>query len=168
MMGIARTLALAAALAVPVPGPLGAQAPERTVGVLAGFSHYDLARTGTAPVAALRVGLPVGGPFLVEPGIGYLTYDGRSRGRVHHLLPEVQLRVARPGRRLTPYLGLGAGVSVEGRPGPAVTELTVSGATGVMVRLGGGVHLVAELRMRAIDPWAGRTVDWGLGLARRF
>lgn len=133
-----------------------------------GASSYDLSGTGTAPVGSLLFAVPVSRMFVVEPAVGYLTYDAQVGVRVHHVTPEIQLQVQRPGERVRPYLGVGVGLSWGIVEGEDATDGTLSGAAGVRVRAGSAWILRGELRVRAIDPWVGTTADWTVGAGYRF
>ena len=160
-------LALACALAFAAP-PGSAQQTERALALLAGPSQYDLAGTGTAPFVSARVTLPVARGLLVEPALAYLWYESQGGSRIHHLLPEAQLQIRRPGEVVRPYLGIGLGASWASRPAEDEVDLTLSAAGGVRVTVRYGWIVRGELRVRAIDPWTGTTADWGIGIGRAF
>lgn len=158
----------AAVLLLAPPRSAEAQEPVRAVTLLAGPSQYDLGGTGTTPAVAARVDLPLTPLLLLEPGFTYLPYDNQFGPRIHHLLPEVQLQVQRPGGELRPYLGVGSGASFAVRPGDDDTDLTLSTAAGLRWLPTPGWVLRGEFRVRVIEPWVGTTGDWSLGVGRRF
>lgn len=177
-MGVAVPVPMIAAagfLLAAAPAPIGAQDPVSALTepvpaltLLGGVSQYDLSGTGTTPFFAARVDVPLGRVVVLEPGITYLPYEEQFGVRTHHLLPEVQLQVQRPGDRFRPYLGVGVGFSRALRPGLDESELTASVAAGTRVLTLSGWLVRGELRVRAIDPWTGTTADWSLGVGHTF
>jgi hypothetical protein len=166
-------LVLAVSVAACVASPVHAQlmgSTRPTIAVTAGKTDYDLSGTGTRNVVALRVQLPISHYFRIEPGVTYMNhrvFDGLL-ARVHVMMPEVQVQGAVQLGRIEPYLGLGAGTAIRSLEGTSVWDMTVSAAGGVRLELGGGWGLGSELRLRAIDPWAGSTADWGVSLLKRL
>jgi hypothetical protein len=154
-------------LAAAAPAPAAAQMGT-TVGVIGGVTQYDLSGTGTVPFGALRVRAPVGMRLWVEGGLGYMAYDTQGGVRSRLVLPEAQLQAELTRTALRPYLGAGAGIALERVAGTSAQELTLSAAGGVRAAFAPGWEAAAELRVRAVDPWAGSMADWGLGVARRF
>ena len=162
-------LIIAAAFAM-TGQPLAAQGLAASVGLAAGAAQYDLAGTGTAPFAAVRVEVEPhrGSPVLFEGGIGYLTYAPNLTSRRHHVLPEAMLQLQVPGVRLRPYAGVGAGLSFSNVAGDMRTDATLSAAAGLRLFATPLWAVRTELRIRAIRPWSGTTADWSIGLARVF
>ncbi|MDX1568628.1 MAG: hypothetical protein R3223_12555 [Longimicrobiales bacterium] len=171
MRGVGRLL-IAGVAAVFVlgidPGFGVAQQIVRAAGIVVGPSQYDLSGTGTSPFVSARIDIPVGRNLVVEPALTYLPYETQADRRIHHLIPEFSLQAQRYGEVFRPYLGVGFGLSWAVRPGADRQDPTLAGAAGVRILLGARWHLQGELRVRAIDPWAATTADWGIGIARRF
>lgn len=165
-----RLLALVSALLLfaTVPRPVAGQQIVHAAGIVAGASQYDLSGTGTAPFASFRLNIPVGRNLVLEPALGFLSYEAQSGRRYHHILPEIQIQAQAYGARVRPYLGVGFGASWAVRPQEDQGDPTLSGAGGLRVILGTEWMLRGELRVRIIDPWGATTADWGLGLSRRF
>ena len=159
----------AAALLVVAAAPLRAQQPSPAVALVAGAFQYDLSGVGTAPFAGLRLELPRSRAIVLEPGLTVARYAPQgSATDVWLLIPEVQLQLVRPGGRVRPFVGVGAGSSVAFGSGRTESDLTLSAGAGVRLRLSAAWAGRAELRLRAIDPWTGSAAEWTLGLARHF
>ncbi len=92
----------------------------------------------------------------------------RASADVSLLFPEMQLQLVRPHGLLRPFLGAGAGLSLDSRDTAPGGELAPSAGAGFRMLLAPNWSGRAELRLRAIDPWTGSAAEWTLGLARRF
>ena len=169
-----RTLTFIAALAATAAvghAQLG-PAPRPVLSLSAGVAQFDLAGTGNAPTAALRLERAVAGRWLLaEGGVGVLRPREQSRGRRTYAIPELQLQAQLPAALVQPYVGAGVGWFRQvGGAAPAGSEVTVSGAAGLRVapaasRLGGR----AELRVRGIGArFEGSSAEWTAGLGWRF
>jgi hypothetical protein len=173
---------------------LSAQQMGRGVGLLAGPAEYDLNGTGWSWAAAARVDLPVGRMLIVEPGLGFFTYQVQTaeplfagaehRGasflavprppdaepvRSSMLLPEISLQLQYPGHRVRPYIGIGGGGAfpVQGSGG---SDVTVHGALGLRAALGHSWTLRGEGRARNISGFAANNsiVEILLGVNRQL
>ncbi len=163
---------LACALSATLPGAASAQDQNRIALALSGgITTYDLAGTGTAGVAEAAAYLPVLSFFVVEAGLGFLRYDQyddpQLSSHVSYLLPELSFQVQVPGRVANPYLGGGAGLAVvvEGR---SATDMTLHAVLGVRAWLGARWGARSEVRLRSIDPFAGNTFDFTVGIQYRL
>lgn len=153
--------------------PAGAQvavAPAVSILTIAGgFSQYDLSGTGTAPHGALRYAFPLGHVVSIEVGAGYTRYEPDGGGeKVNLLIPEAQLQVQLPGRRIAPYLGAGGGLAATWISDAFESDVTLSAAAGLRVGLTTNSALAGELRVRGIGTgFEGATAEWTIGLALR-
>lgn len=141
---------------------------QGTLGLVGGITQYDLSGVGTAPVIAFRGTTSLNRPVVFEVGFGYFSYSTQGEESTRHLLPEAQLQWQWTRTGLRPYLGAGLGASRASSHAGSVTDLSLSAAGGVRRPMAGGWTLVAELRLRAIDPWAATTADFGLGILGPF
>jgi hypothetical protein len=151
----------------------GAQDDARrpAVAIMGGASQYDLSGTGTRAFGGVRAHIPLRQRLLVEPGVTYMNYrlQGTLRGPVVTMwFPEVQLQAELPVGGVRPYVGLGGGIAVESLLGERGVDPTASMAAGVRIPLPGGWGIGGEMRVRAVDPFAGTTADWGVLLSRRL
>ena len=163
-------LAIASALVL-IVGPVAALGQEvGSAGVVGGMSQYDLSGTGTTSIVSFRGTSSLDRWLLAEVAVAYLPYVSQGEDQIHHLFPEAQVQAQwLGGGGIRPYLGLGAGASFGwAEDAESATDLTVSAAGGVRWLVRPALALQAELRIRSIDPWAGSTADWGLGVAGLF
>jgi hypothetical protein len=133
--------------------------------IAAGPSPYDLAGTGTGGAgAAFLVWRPVRG-LVVEPGLTVFGYRSQFGERTTLLFPELSLQGELVLGSFRPFLGGGAGGSfaVSGVPTTTVTLHAVGGAR---VDLSEQWGLLGEMRIRAVHPWTGNTVDFLFGASR--
>jgi Outer membrane protein beta-barrel domain len=167
----------------------------RGLGLLAGPAEYDLSGTGWSWTAAARFDLPVGRVLVVEPGVGFFTYQtqpvepvvagaqarqasllavpravsAETTNRNSFLLPEVSVQLQYPGTRIRPYLGVGAGgaLAVGGARG---TDVTVHGALGVRAALGRSWTVRGEGRARNISGFEANNsiVEFLVGVNRQL
>jgi hypothetical protein len=158
----------AAAAVIAVPAAASAQSARPAISVNGGMTEYDLSGVGRAATVGVRAQLPVTGALVIEPGLNYMQYNSQGGTGTNLWFPEVQLQAELPLRTVRPYLGIGAGAALISAEGQRATELTFSSAAGVRVALGGGWGVGGELRIRAIDPWAATTADFGLSISRRL
>jgi hypothetical protein len=150
----------------------GAQDGRRPAfAIVGGAVQYDLAGTGTRGFGGVRAQVPVMRHFVVEPGVTYMNYrlQGILQGpRVAMWFPEVQLQAELPLATVRPYLGVGAGIALTSVLDEREVDATASVAGGARVALPGGWGIGGELRVRAVDPFAGTTAEWGVVLSRRL
>jgi hypothetical protein len=149
-------------------GPAGGPPARRpAIAFLGGPSSYDLAGTGTAGFGAVRFDLPSGRALVFEPGLTVFRYSTSAGERITYLLPELGVQVQVPGGPVRPYVGGGLGFS-EFLSGRGQSDLTLHAAAGLRADVGAGWGLRGEVRVRSIDPFAGSTADFGVGLSRRL
>lgn len=107
-----RWLCLAAAAALALPAAASAQHDRTHVSVMAGITEFDLSGTGTTGIYAIRAAMPWYDHLLVEGSLGYAR-TGQQFGSSDLFLPEVQAQLQGRWRRLSPYVGLGAGAAID-------------------------------------------------------
>ena len=108
--------------------------PGPFLGIAAGPSSYDLGGTGTAPILALGVGIPLAGPLLIEPGVTLLRYKPALGTEINHIFPEVSLQGQAHLGRYYPFLGVGGGRSlIATGPQPRHNAWTLHAAGGLRV-----------------------------------
>lgn len=159
---------LLAAAALVALGPAEAAAQRTTaLTVGGGLAPYDLSGVGTSWVAAAEVSTPAGSLLLAEVGSRVFRYESRAEEFVTHLFPSAGLYLDAGGRDFRVYSGGGVGTSVmaEGR---GDTELTLHAATGFRIRIRPRWLVRPEIRVRSIDPWAGTTAEFTVGMTYRF
>jgi hypothetical protein len=167
---------------------LGAQERPlaRALAIVAGPAEYDLAGVGRSWTAAARLGIPLTPALRLEPGVGFFTYGSQFGGdRLSFLLPEVTLQLQYPGRRVQPYLGVGAGAAymIEGYDqsvDPFWGDLDLSveprlepsahAAVGLRAGVARNWGILGEARVRNISFFKGNKsiVEFVLGAARYF
>ena len=117
---------------------------------------------------AVRLEIPLARYVLLEPGVTFGRYDPQFGSMVSLFFPEVQIQLGGTGGPVNPYLGVGAGPAFAFSNGASATELGLSAAVGIRVRLTSMWGARGELRVRAIDPFVGTTAEWGIGISRRL
>jgi hypothetical protein len=147
-----------------------AQTQDRSVAlaIVAGPFQYDLSGTGTSVFGAVRLDIPLTRYVVFEPGVTVGRYDPQFGSKITLIFPELQMQLRAPSDAVSPYLGAGVGPAFAIRGGQSETELFLTGALGVRVRLSSEWGMRGELRVRAIDPFAGTTAEWGIGISRRL
>jgi hypothetical protein len=162
---VLRLALLGAGLIAPAV-PAFAQAGSRlALSVAAGPSPYDLSGTGTGFAAAAELSWrPVSG-LVVEPGLTYFTYQSQFSERIHYLMNELSIQGELPLGRVRPFLGGGAGFA-RVVSDPEETVATLHAVGGFRVDLSQAWGARAEMRVRAVRPWTGNTVDFLFGLSR--
>jgi hypothetical protein len=127
-----------------------AQLPIPSLGVVGGVSYFDLSGTGTAPIGALRVDIPL--LSLVAEGSFGVMRPKEDDGTRTYIIPEAQLQYQLLPILIKPYLGVGGGLfkAVSG-PDPHNSDFTLSAAAGIRASLPlTGFGLRAEARVRGI------------------
>jgi outer membrane protein with beta-barrel domain len=147
--------------------PAQAQEPEAAFAVAGGWLQYDLSGTGDTFFGAVRVEMPLSPIVLLEPGLTFSRYEADFGSNVSLLFPEMQIQLQGRGG-VSPYIGMGAGPAFAFRGGWSDIQLSLSAALGLRVRIKQHWRVGGELRIRAVDPFAGTTAEWGLGISRRF
>lgn len=129
-----------------------------------GASRYDLSGTGTGISLNAGFTIPlVRRVVLLEPSLGILRYTTAFGNRSSWLFPELTVQAQHRIGGARPYLGLGLGTGTAGLSGMARWKFTMLGLGGVRVHLGGRWGVRGEVRVRSVDPWNGRTADFGIG-----
>jgi hypothetical protein len=146
------------------PAPASAQ-DHLAIAVGAGPAPYDLSGTGTgASGAVLLAWMPLRG-LVLEPGVTVFTYRSQFDERTTLLFPELSIQGELPLGRIRPFLGGGAGGAfVAGGSGETVATLHAVG--GVRIAIGNAWGALGEMRIRAVRPWTGNTVDFVFGVSR--
>jgi hypothetical protein len=143
--------------------------PEsRAVAVVAGPANYDLSGTGWSWSAGAKLDLPLGRALIVEPSLGFFTYDSQFGGS-SMLLPEVSVQLQYPGARLRPYLGVGAGGALV-IEGSGSSEPTVHAAVGLRAPVSSGWGLRGEARVRNLTVFQANAsiLEFVAGFSRNF
>ena len=141
-------------------------AAQSALSASAGAASYDLSGVGTSATAAVRFELPVAPRLHAQIGTGFFWYGDQVESQVAMLLPEAGV-LARLPIGIPLYLGAGAGRTV-GLKGQPEDDFTVFGAAGLEFEDRAGWAVRPELRVRAVDPWAGTIADFTVGIRRRF
>jgi hypothetical protein len=102
---------------------------------------------------------------VVEPGLTFFTYRSQFSERTSLLLPEISLQGELVLGRLRPFLGGGAGGSL-GLSGAGGSGATLHAVGGARVDLSRAWTMLGQMRVRAVRPWTGHTVDFLLGVSR--
>ncbi|HKJ00981.1 MAG TPA: hypothetical protein VJ997_00965, partial [Longimicrobiales bacterium] len=141
-------------------------AGHTTLSASVGISSYDLSGVGQRAVASARAERLVLARTTVQVGVGFIRYENQSGEPEAMLLPEAGILVA-PFEALPWFVGLGAGRTVV-VTGGRNDDVTLFGATGLDVRVGGGWSIRPEVRVRTVDPWVGTLADFAVGVAWRI
>lgn len=143
-----------------------AQLPIPSFAVVGGVSNFDLSGTGTAPIGALRVDIPLL-VILAEGSLGVMSAK-EDVGRRTYLIPEAQLQYQILPLLVRPYLGVGAGwfTALNG-PDPHPSDLTLSASAGVRFSIPlMPVGFRAEARVRGIGSgFKGSATELTLGVS---
>lgn len=156
--------ALASTLRASPAQAQGGGGPETSV--VAGPAPFDLSGTGTGLAVNLGLAFRPARRLVVEPGLGFFTYRNDFHQRSHWFFPELSLQAEAQRGRLRPFIGGGGGAGVQSRVGSDRWVGTLHAVAGVRLRIGRGWGGRAELRVRAVPPFSGHTIDFGLGLVR--
>ena len=147
---------------------LTAQLPIPTFGLAGGVSHFDLSGTGSAPIAVLRLDLPLF-PLIAEASLTAFRPNEQNGVRRSYIIPEAQLQYQLFPMFVRPYVGVGAGYfrAITG-PDPHPNEVTYSASAGIRA----GVptlpfSLRTELRARGIGSgFSANAIEWTIGISR--
>jgi hypothetical protein len=145
-----------------------AAAQERLdLAIAAGPSPYDLSGTGTGTAgAAFLAWSPMRG-LVVEPGVTVFSYRSQFDERTSLLFPELSIQGELPIGRFRPFLGGGGGGAFR-LAGTGETAATLHAVGGTRVDIGNAWTLLGEMRIRAVHPFTGNTVDFLFGIGRRL
>jgi hypothetical protein len=132
--------------------PLEAQTRGPQISAAWGAMQYDALGTGTAPMMALRAGIPVAGSWLVAEGnLSVASLDEQSAEiGTRTGIAEGQLQFQLPFARVRPYVGVGGGWAhyFSNALHGSETSPTYSAATGLRFLLSPRIGASAELRLR--------------------
>jgi hypothetical protein len=161
-----RVLALTL-VALLLPVRPGAAQGRLALAVAAGPSPYDLAGTGTGTSGAAFLAWRPARGLVVEPGVTVFSYRSQFGERTSLLFPELSVQGELVLGTFRPFIGGGAGGSF-GLEGAGETALTLHAVGGTRVDLSDAWSLLGEMRIRAVRPWTGNTVDFLFGVSRRL
>jgi hypothetical protein len=161
------TIALALiAAAASAPRRAHAQLPIPSLSLMGGVSSYHLSESGTTPMAALRLDIPL--LVLVAEGSLGVLRPSQQLGTRTYIVPEAQLQWQILPLLVKPYLGVGGGWfrAVSG-PGEHRNDLTLSASAGVRFSIPLiGAGLRAEARFRGIGSgFSGNATEIMLGVS---
>jgi len=173
-MTIARGLGLLVTI-LATASPLMAQRGRRgsdggprppSFSITAGAAPYDLSANGTGPFGAIRIEVPAGRLFVIEPGLTFFRFTSEVDETVNLLFTEVSVQAQVPGRGVRPYAGLGIGFSefLSGRGG---NDFVGHVAGGIRFPFGGRWGGKLEARGRTLN-FDGSIVELGFGIRRSF
>lgn len=131
----------------------------------AGPAPYDLSGTGTGTSGAAFLAWRKLRGLVIEPGLTFFSYESQFGQRTSLLFPELSVQGELQIGSFRPFLGGGAGASL-GLEGAGQTALTLHAVGGARVDLSRDWGLLGEMRIRAVRPWSGNTVDFLLGISR--
>jgi hypothetical protein len=158
-------IATAIALVI-APQSVRAQLPIPSLSIVGGVSQYDLSGTGSTPIGAVRVDVPLF-VLLAEGSLGVMRPKEQSGTRTY-VIPEVQLQYQLLPMLVRPYIGVGAGVfrAIAG-PDPRRSDMTLSAAAGVRATVPLiGFGLRAEARVRGIGSgFSGSATELTVGVS---
>jgi hypothetical protein len=162
------TVALAVTAGMLSTRQLPAQLPIPSFGIAGGVSHYNLSGTGTAPIGAVRIDIPLAS-LIAEGSLAAFRPSEQNGVRRTYIIPEAQLQFQIVPVIVRPYIGIGAGRfrAVSG-PDPRPNDLTLSASAGI--RAGLPVlpfGLRAEVRVRGIGSgFSGGAAEWTIGITK--
>jgi hypothetical protein len=148
-----------------VPIRAEGQLPIPSVSIVGGVTQWDLSGTGTSPIGAVRLNIPL--LFIVGEGSLAVFRAKESGGTSTYIIPEAQIQWELFPLLVKPYLGIGGGYfkAISG-PTPHSNTFTGSASAGVRVSvplIGAGFR--AELRVRGIGSnFSGSAAEWTAGL----
>jgi hypothetical protein len=140
------------------------------VSLSAGVSIYERSGFGTTGAYALRVDVPVYPNVVLEGGLSYARREDDSIiGDV--FIPGLQVQIQGVLGPVSPYAGLGAGITVERRGGGAGDDLSFapSVSTGVRAQISDGIGVRVDGRLHGVganvrglysEITAGLSVSW--------
>ena len=166
-----RPACLPAMLLLAAMVPARAESQRRASGpetsFLLGLSRYDLTQSGTGFAGAAGLAFrPSRRVLLLEPSLGYLTYRNDFGQRTHWLFPELSIQAELRVGILRPFIGGGGGAGVASQVGSDRWHASLHGVGGFRLRLSRSFGGRAEVRLRAVPPWSGHTIDLGFGVIR--
>ena len=127
--------------------------------VVVGLASYDLSGTGSTVIYGVRIGAPIRPRLGGELALSYLN-PGEGDEAHHFIIPELQLQLEGAWRALRPYVGLGAGVSIDvpedreilpGIERDTRYEFAPSGSLGTRIQVSEAVSVQIEGRLHGIE-----------------
>ena len=143
------------------------QSSRLDVGIAAGPTPYDLSGTGTALGAGIRAPWQVQAWLIIEPGVGFLSYESQFADRTSYLFPELSVQGQFRLGRARPFLGGGVGGALVVQ-GEGETVETLHAVVGSRIDVSPDWVISGEIRVRAVQPWTGNTADFLVGVSRRI
>jgi len=131
------------------------QAPQQWyeghVTLSAGATIFDRSGSGTTGIYALRGDLPLYPSIVLEGGLSYAHRNG-DQGIGNVFIPGMQVQLQGTSGQFSPYVGLGAGVTVESRSDRARSDVSFSPSfsAGLRIALSEGAGLRFEGRLNAV------------------
>ena len=158
-------LLLAAVFPVsPASGQVATPLPTVELSFLLGPSEYDLSGVGTTFVVGSGIAYRPMPALYLEASVNYFQY---GTFQYRFLFPEISIQAGIPLGRVFPYIGGGVGLSLPLNRSVQIDQtLHVAGGLRVKATRVWGVR--GELRIRAINPFAGNTADFVFGMSRGF
>lgn len=172
MRAIRATLVLAFLLPS-TPVLAEAQEPQAAhVAAIVGAFRYDMTRTGTAPMIALRATRSAASVLTLEGGVTLARPRPVAGETTTFIAPDVQAQLTLPFSAVVPYMGLGTGAVFDLRSGDAgdsSIDFSVNGALGIRAYLRGRTGVQAEFRGRGVGVDFDRSAaEFTLGLIWRM
>jgi hypothetical protein len=143
------------------------QSTRLDLAIAAGPTPYDLSGTGTALGAGIRAPWQVQTWLIIEPGVGFLSYESQFVDQTSYLFPELSVQGQFRLGRARPFLGGGAGGAFVVQ-GEGQTVETLHAVVGSRIDVSPDWVISGEVRVRAVQPWSGNTADFLVGLSRRL
>lgn len=146
---------LVAAAVLAAPAALRAQSVPQWydghVSLSGGVSLFDRSGTGAMGVFALRADMPIYPNLLAEIGLSYAR-RGSDPDFGDIFIPGMQIQLQGVSERFNPYVGMGAGMTIERRDGPVEDDLSFapSFSAGVRIAIADGVGFRMEGRLHGV------------------
>lgn len=146
---------LLAGIALAAPAVVRAQVTPQWydghVSLSGGVSLFNRSGTGTMAIFALRADMPIYPNLLVDAGLSY-GRRGSDPDFGDVFIPDLQVQLQGLSEHFNPYVGMGAGITVERRDGPPEDDLSFapSASAGLRVAIADGVGLRVEGRVHGV------------------
>ncbi len=164
-----KVMTVAFAMLLALPSVTTAQAYPRTeVSLAGGPANYDLSGVGWTQVYSARIRINPIRWIAIEPGLTYFDYRSQFSRDRWYLMPEVQLQFTPFEGRFGPYVGGGIGGARVAFADGQDWTWTLSGAGGLRLQVSQAWGILGELRVWAVDPFAGTVARFAVGISRRF
>ena len=166
MRSFAFVVAAATVLLLPTVASAQETAPPAHVLIQTGLFDFELVGDGYAPMLAARAAVPLATVLMVEGSV-LAARPGQDFATTTMLIPEVQVQLTLPFARLIPYIGLGAGATIDFRDsdvGGRQSFATFSGSVGAKYWLRNALGTQVEYRARGIGSEGASSNEFGLAL----